>query len=120
MAETISLILAAVLIAGMTSYSRYIFRRLGPVSSMPWPRGWRLAFFWLALIATVAILIPGVALGVWYVLGMAECPAQLLPGEPWKCSANGRLAIVLGALVVMMPLGGLWLRFLRQKTLGFR
>lgn len=111
----LSLVLAAIFIAALASYARYAMRRFGPDMEGLKPRGWRALLFWCALAVTVVILIPGGALAVAYATGVADCPAQAVPGMPWQCSADGRGAIALVGIVVGLPLVFLWVRFLRQK-----
>jgi hypothetical protein len=58
---------------------------------VPWLHGKRLALFWLAIVLTVAVVIPAVTVAVGYVLGMTGCRPQFSPSDPWRCR---RLAFI--------------------------
>jgi len=116
MAKVIGLAGVVVFITAVALYTRYVFRRFGPPLATPWPRGTRLALFWVGIVLAPVIVVPAVLVAVGYVLGMTNCPAQFSPGEAWGCSPIGRLTFLLGTLAIGLPLAALWLRFLLGRA----
>ena len=117
MAQLIGFFGAVAFFVAVTTYGRYVFRRLG-VTAMPWPRGKRLALLWAAIAFTVVVIVPAVVVAGMYPLGMITCGDQYSPTGPLQCSPGTRLGLAFGVIVVGLPLMALWLRFLVRIVNG--
>lgn len=119
MAKLISVLSLFVLVAALGLYANFVLRRVAGVNlrsrvQMPWPRGWRLVVYWLALVISVVILVPGAIITVGYAFGLSDCPADFSPHDPWRCSLIGRLCFLVGAIAVGLPLAALCARLLGE------
>ena len=118
MAQLFVLLCAIVLLVAITFYARFVFRRFGLITGSPPQfigprlRGIRLILFWLAIAFTAVVVVPTVIVAIGQVLGMNDCRAHFSPGDPWGCSPNVRLFFAVAVVVVGLPLGTMWIRFL--------
>jgi hypothetical protein len=117
MMQLIGIVGAIVFLVAVNFYARYVFQRFGltrgnpPEFAMSWPRGKRLVLFWLAIGITV-IAIPFGIVAVGDALGTIDCSPHFSPGDPSGCSPVARFGFALGVLVLGLPLGAMWVRFL--------
>jgi NADH:ubiquinone oxidoreductase subunit 6 (subunit J) len=117
MAQLINVVALLVLMGAVALYANFVLRRIAGIdmrspTKMPWPRGWRLAAFWFALVISVVVLIPAAIFAAGYLTGLSDCPADLSPQDPWRCTAIGRLLFMAGGIAVGLPLAALWARLL--------
>ena len=118
MTQLISIVAAIAFLVGANFYAQYVFRRFGIVrgpplqSAMPWPHGRRLALFWFVMAFTGVVVVPAGLVALGYALGMTDCSAQFLPGDPWRCSPVARLSFLVGTVALGLPLAAIWIRFL--------
>jgi len=122
MAQLIGIVGQITLLIAVGLYANFVLRRIAGINlrsptKTPWPRGWRLVYFWLALGISVAVLVPAAILVFGYLLDMDSCPAHLSPHNPWRCTPVGRLVLMAAILAVGLPLAALWTRLLIKLTL---
>ena len=118
MAQLIGLVAGIAIWAAIILYTRYAFRRFGPVRlqsgdfAPPWPRGARLALFWFVIVLSVILLVPAGILAVGYALGMTQCNGRFAPSSSWGCSPSASLVFLTVVIGLGLPLMALWVRFL--------
>lgn len=82
-----------------------------------WPRGVRQLVSWIGVALTLPVIIAVFFYaGEW--IGITECRGSMSPDGPWVCSAAGRLTSFVVLMIVFLPPGLRWGKFLQRLASG--